>query len=154
MAKRNVIEEGNEILKKISEPIIDFGVFLSNTILGDLRETLFRNGNGIGLAAPQIGINKRVIFISFFGTELEIINPKILEKSKEEEISEEGCLSIPEKKFLVKRSKEIRIEFFDRIKNKIEIKCDGLLARCIQHEIDHLDGILISEKGNDEKNKV
>jgi len=110
----------------------------------DIVQTMKKN-QGVGLAAPQIGVSKRAITVQ---TDLKdqrilvLVNPKILKKSKETEISEEGCLSFPDIFLKIKRAQKIEIEGLDINGEKIKIKAQGLLARVFQHEIDHLDGIL------------
>jgi len=104
-----------------------------------------KNGQGIGLAAPQVGISERVIVVmSNFknGQNLGLINPKIVKKSKEKGLEEEGCLSFPGIFLKIKRAKEIEVEGLDIEGKKIKIKAKGLSAGVFQHEIDHLDGIL------------
>jgi len=104
-----------------------------------------KNGQGIGLAAPQVGISERIIVVmSDFrsGQSLGLINPKIVKKSEEKEIGEEGCLSFPGIFLKIKRAKEVEVKGLDIEGKEIKIKTKGLLARVFQHEIDHLDGIL------------
>lgn len=110
----------------------------------DITQTMKKN-QGIGLAAPQVGVLKRAITVQ---TDLKdqrilvLVNPKILKKSKETETGEEGCLSFPDIFLKIKRAKKIEIEGLDINGKKVKIKAQGLLARVFQHEIDHLDGIL------------
>lgn len=114
----------------------------------DMAQTMERD-QGIGLAAPQVGVPKRVIVVktSLRGRRiLGLINPKILEKSPETEISEEGCLSFPNIFLKIKRAKQVEVEGLDINKKKIRIKARGVLARVFQHEIDHLDGILFFKR--------
>lgn len=110
----------------------------------DMVQTM-KEGRGIGLAAPQVGVLKRVIVVQadFEGRRiLGLINPKILKKSQEREIVEEGCLSFPEILLKIKRARAIEVEGLDINGKKIRMKAKGLSARVFQHEIDHLDGIL------------
>ena len=144
MAIRKILKEENEDLNKKSEEIKSFDNYLK-TILDDLKDTLGCFENGIGLAAPQIGIRKRVILINLNGFQVEMINPKIIERSEEKTEEKEGCLSVLEE-YLIERHNEIKVEFFNRNNEKLELKCSGLISRCIQHEIDHLNGVLISKK--------
>ncbi|MCX6800367.1 MAG: peptide deformylase [Candidatus Falkowbacteria bacterium] len=102
--------------------------------------------NGIGLAAPQIGKNIRLIVINHKSNPFALINPVITKKSKRLEIGEEGCLSVPNIYGNVQRYYSIECEYCDLSKNKQIMKANGLLARVIQHEIDHLDGILFIDK--------
>jgi peptide deformylase len=111
-------------------------------------QTMERN-NGVGLAAPQVGENKRIIVMrtDIEGQEFfELVNPKILKKSKETEINEEGCLSFPKIFFKVKRPKEIEVGGIDINGKEIKLKAPGLMARVLCHEIDHLDGILFIDR--------
>jgi len=110
----------------------------------DMAQTMIKN-QGVGLAAPQVGVSKKIIVVATDLTGqriLEIINPKIIKKSKESEIEEEGCLSFPGIFLKIKRAKEIEVEGMDIKGRKINLKAKGFLARVFQHEIDHLDGIL------------
>jgi peptide deformylase len=100
--------------------------------------------HGIGLAAPQVGIIKRIIIIKYNGVRKTMINPKILEHSDRTNVSEEGCLSFPGKKYIVSRYDSIIGDFFDLKGNLIKLQASGIFARLIQHEIDHLDGKNIS----------
>ena len=116
----------------------------------DIVQTMKKN-QGVGLAAPQIGISKRAIAVQ---TDLKdqrilvLVNPKILKKSKEIEMGEEGCLSFPDIFLKIKRAQKIEIDGLDINGKKIRIKAQGLLARVFQHDIDHLDGILFFNQLN------
>ena len=115
-------------------------------VVKDMFDTLDASGNGIGLAAPQVGINKRIVVIDLKedgkSKPMTLVNPKILSSSSKSLINEEGCLSIPGYYADVSRPSEIEVEWFDLKGNRKKKKCSGLLSVCIQHEIDHLDGIL------------
>lgn len=102
-----------------------------------------READGVGLAAPQIGDNRRFIVVEFEDELFVAINPVIIKKSDETECMEEGCLSLPKTHVDVCRSKEITVEYHDENGDLYEIDLDGFLARIFQHEIDHLDGKLI-----------
>ncbi len=112
----------------------------------DMYETLYASGNGIGLAAPQVDIRKRIVVIDLNqdgkSSPITFINPKIIKYSDEKFINQEGCLSVPEYYADVERAKEVEVEWFDEMAVKYKKKLSGLLSICIQHEIDHLDGIL------------
>lgn len=113
-------------------------------LIVDMAQTMAK-GQGIGLAAPQVGVLRRVIVIhgDFKGQRiLGLINPKITKISREKEKDMEGCLSFPGITIEVKRAKEVKVKGLDINGKKIRMKADGLLARVIQHEIDHLDGIV------------
>jgi len=130
------------VLRSPTELVTDYNSDL-NKFLDSLAETMYEEG-GVGLAAPQVGILKRVsvIDVSPKGSErLEFINPKIV--SREGSVSsEEGCLSIPGYREKIKRSDKVVVKAFNRKGELFEITTDGILAICLQHEIDHLDGIL------------
>lgn len=102
--------------------------------------------DGIGLAAPQVGLSKRLIVVATQSGVAAFINPKILKRSWAKETAEEGCLSVPGQSIRVCRSAKITVEFYDINADKQERKASGLFARVLQHEIDHLDGILIVDK--------
>ena len=115
-------------------------------VIKDMYETLYASGNGIGLAAPQVGIKKRIVVIDLKengeSSPVTFINPKIIKLSEEKFINEEGCLSVPEYYADVERSKEVEVEWFNERGKKTIQKMTGLMSICIQHEIDHLDGVL------------
>ena len=147
MTIRDVIKVPNPMLAQKSEEvkIIDKPV---KKLIKDMFETMKKN-NGIGLAAVQIGVLKRIIVIEIEkeGIKTELINPKILSYSSSKGIMDEGCLSVPNQYYYVERPNEIVVEFTN-LKNEVQkIEASGLFARCIQHEIDHLNGITIIDKG-------
>lgn len=115
-------------------------------IVKNLYDTLYASGNGIGLAAPQVGILKRVVVIDLKengdSNPITFVNPKITHSSDENSKNEEGCLSIPGYYADIERPKIVDIEWRDLNGYKKSRRCSGLLSICIQHEIDHLDGIL------------
>lgn len=132
-------------LLAISEPVVDFGEAL-HQIVGAMFSTMIDN-HGLGLAAPQIGINKRIFVASHTGKVIDTfvyINPVLTFPSDERIEGVEGCLSIPEEKFLMSRYKEAEIEFIDTWGEKKIQRASGLQAIVWQHEFDHLDGILIN----------
>ena len=146
MSIKDIITVPDDTLKKISNPLENVGVN-EKKLIGDLFETMY-NSNGIGLAAVQVGILKRILVIDVSGKDerkkpLSFINPVIKKISDETSIYEEGCLSIPNTFIEIERPKICEVEFID-INGKVKnLKCDGLLSTCIQHEINHLDGKLI-----------
>ena len=146
MSIKPIITVPNEVLKKISDPIEKVGVN-EKQLVKDLFETMY-NSNGIGLAAVQVGILKRILVIDVSTKEekknpLCFINPVIKKISDEKSVYEEGCLSIPDTFIEIERPKICEVEYID-INGKFKnIECDGLLSTCIQHEINHLDGKLI-----------
>tara|TARA_B100000989_G_C19528528_1_gene468299 strand:- start:2920 stop:3435 length:516 start_codon:yes stop_codon:yes gene_type:complete len=117
------------------------------TNISNMYDTLYASDNGIGLAAPQVNIQKRIVVIDIKDEDgkshpLTLINPKIINSSKEKNINQEGCLSIPGYYSEVERYTHIEYEWSDEQGKKKKSKASGLLSICIQHEIDHLDGIL------------
>ena len=147
MAIRDVIKVPNPMLAQKSEEvkIIDKSI---KKLVKDMFEKKKKN-DGIGLAAVQIGVLKRIIVIEIEkeGIKTELINPKILSYSSSKGTMEEGCLSVPNEYYNVERPNEIVVEFTN-LKNDVQkIEASGLFARCIQHEIDHLNGITIVDKG-------
>lgn len=113
----------------------------------DMIETMQKSDpEGVGLAGPQVGVSKRIIVVLTEQGPAVFINPEILKKSRETEITEEGCLSLPGVLLKKKRAKSIELEALDTEGKKGKIKAEGILARIFQHEIDHLDGILIADK--------
>jgi len=146
MSIKDIITVPDEILKKISNPIEKVGIN-EKRLMNDLLETMYHS-KGIGLAAVQIGILKRVIVIDVSSkdekkTPLCFINPIIKQRSDDTSVYEEGCLSIPNTFIEIERPKTCEVEYIDIDGQKKFIKCDGLLSTCIQHEINHLDGKLI-----------
>ena len=143
MSIRKIVTEGDPVLNKHCHPVTKFDQKLAD-LLDDLKETL-ADANGMGLAASQIGILRRaVIVVNESGDMIELVNPEIVEKDGEEE-GLEGCLSVPGKWGYVKRPTHVRVKAQDREGNQIDIEGDGLTARCLCHELDHLDGHLYVE---------
>ena len=145
MVKKKILVVPDPILKKVSDPISNVNSEIKK-LMDDMLETMYA-APGIGLAAVQIGILKRVIVIDLSKEDekknpLFIANPEITFKSPELASYEEGCLSIPNQFAEIKRPKSCKINFLDYSGKKQEIHAEGLLATCIQHEIDHLNGIL------------
>ena len=146
MSIKHIIKVPDETLKKISEPIEKVGVS-EKKLINDLFETMY-NSKGIGLAAVQVGILKRILVIDVSTKNekknpLSFINPIIKKVSDETSIYEEGCLSIPNTFIEIERPKICEIEYIDINGKKQNLQCDGLLSTCLQHEINHLDGKLI-----------
>ncbi len=157
MALLEILTVPDPRLKHTSVEVDSFDKKLESTV-NDMFETLNASGNGIGLAAPQVGILRRIIVIDLKEEEkslpLTFINPKILNFSKEKFINEEGCLSVPEFYAEVERSKEVDVEWSDVKGKKTKKRLDGLLSICIQHEIDHLNGILFIDHLSSLKRKM
>ena len=139
MALREIVQIGEPVLRKKAKKVevIDEKIL---QILDDMADTMY-NADGVGLAAPQVGILKRIVVIDIGDGLLELINPEIIETSGEQ-IGEEGCLSLPGKVAVVKRPDHVICEAFDEDMNPITVEGFGLFARAICHETDHLDGIL------------
>jgi peptide deformylase len=112
-----------------------------------------RAAEGIGLAAPQIGQNLRICVIEIDGVLRYLINPKITSASAEKILFEEGCLSLPGEFFAIERSEQVTVRSLDETGRDKKLRARGLLAICIQHELDHLDGVLISDRYKYQKNK-
>ena len=149
MSIKKIITVPDEILKKTSKPIENVG---SNEkkLINDLLETMY-DSQGIGLAAVQVGILKRILVIDVSSKDekknpMSFINPVIKNLSKEMSIYEEGCLSIPGTFIEIERPKICEVEYINIEGKKKILKCDGLLSTCLQHEINHLDGKLIIDK--------
>lgn len=143
MAIRNVIQVGNELLRKKSKPVREFDEKLWE-LLDDMKETMFKN-DGCGLAAVQVGILRRVVVLDVNHMKIELINPEIID-SFGECVEKEGCLSVKGQNGYVKRPEEVTVKALDRYGNEFVITGTGLLARAFCHEIDHLDGILYIDK--------
>ncbi len=139
MALRNIITEGNETLRKKSRPVEKFDDRL-HILLDDMRETLIESG-GVGLAAPQVGILRRVFLVDTGDEIIECINPEILEVEGEQ-TGAEGCLSVPGKYGVVTRPYWVKIRAQDRDGEWFEAEGEELIGRCFCHENDHLDGKL------------
>ena len=143
MAILNILKEGDETLRKKSRPVTEINERIL-TLLDDMHETL-AVADGIGLAAPQVGVLRRIVIVEVGENKYELINPEIIESSGvQEEI--EGCLSVPDLFGTVKRPEYVKVRALDRNGNTFEAEGHGLLARCFCHEIDHLDGILYIDK--------
>ena len=143
MALRNIVKEGDEVLRKKCRAVdkIDDRIL---TILDDMAETLYDSG-GVGLAAPQVGILRRIVVIDVGEGLIELINPEIIEKDGEVSDSE-GCLSIPGKYGEVVRPAYVKVKALNRQGEEAEYEGSELLARAFCHEIDHLDGILYIDR--------
>ena len=152
MALRNILTEENPALRKVCRPYTDFNDRL-HELLDDMKETLSQ-ANGVGLAAPQVGILRRACIVmetnvpegesEYF---IELVNPEIIEQNGEQE-GGEGCLSLPEQYGIVKRPNHVKVRAQDRNGNFFEVEGDGLTARCFCHEIDHLDGVLFTDRAS------
>lgn len=143
MALRNIVKDGDPVLRKKCREVTEFNERL-HVLLDDMKETLIW-ANGAGLAAPQVGVLKRVAIVSVDDIFYELINPEII-KTEGEETSPEGCLSLPGICGTVSRPYKVTVRAQDRFGNTFTASGEGLLARAFCHETDHLDGILFEDK--------
>lgn len=143
MALRNIRINEDPILRKISKVVKNIDE-RTQILIDDMLDTMYE-ANGVGLAAPQVGILKRVVVIDIGDGPIILINPEIVEANGEVK-DVEGCLSVPGKQGNVIRPKYVKVKAEDRDGNSIEIQGDDLLARALCHEIDHLNGILYTDK--------
>ncbi|MBQ8791333.1 MAG: peptide deformylase [Ruminiclostridium sp.] len=148
MAKRNIVKDGDEVLRKKCREVTVFDDKLW-TLLDDMYETM-QAANGVGLAAPQVGILRRVVVIDV-GDEngkIELVNPVITSmKGKQRDL--EGCLSAPDIWGYVVRPEKVKVKAQNRTGKEIEIEGEGLLARALCHEVDHLSGIMFLDKAEE-----
>lgn len=142
MGIRKIMTVKEPCLHKVCRPVEKFDGKL-HKLLDDMKETLL-DANGVGLAAPQVGILRRVVVVDTGEEMLELVNPELLETSGEQE-GAEGCLSVPGKYGLVKRPMVAKVRAQGRDGNWFEVEGEELIARCFCHEIDHLDGIVYTE---------
>ena len=142
MGIRKIMTVKDPCLHKVCRPVEKFDKRL-HKLLDDMKETL-ADANGVGLAAPQVGILRRVVIVDLGDEMLELVNPELLETSGEQE-GAEGCLSVPGKYGLVKRPNYAKVRAQDRDGNWFEAEGEELIARCFCHELDHLDGIVYTE---------
>lgn len=146
MAIRTIRTEDDEVLRKKCKEVTSFDEKLWQ-LLDDMAETMY-NANGVGLAAPQVGILKRVVVIDVGEGLLELINPQII-SAEGEQTGDEGCLSYPNQYAQVTRPKTVKVQAKDRNGNHLLLKGSDLLARAFCHEIDHLDGIIFKDLVDD-----
>ena len=142
MGLRKILTDKDPALHKVCKPMVNFDDRLFR-LLQDMRDTLIDSG-GVGLAAPQVGILRRVVLVDTGEEILELINPTLIATDGEQE-GAEGCLSVPGKYGLVKRPYWAKVRAQDRNGNWFEAEGEELIARCFCHELDHLDGIIYTE---------
>ena len=142
MGIRKILTDRDPALHKTCKPVTRFD-FRLHKLLDDMKETLVQSG-GVGLAAPQVGILRRVVVVDTGEEIIELVNPSLL-KTDGEQIGPEGCLSFPGKYGLVKRPNCASVRAQDRDGNWFVVEGEGLTARCFCHELDHLDGIMFME---------
>ena len=145
MAIRKIYQVGDDTLRQVSKPVTEFDDKLS-ALMDDMIDTLIY-ADGAGLAASQVGVLKRIFVATFDGgsTIVEAVNPVIV-KAKGKRVAAEGCLSVPNIHDKVERPRHVVVHAYDRHGNPIELKGDGFAAACFCHEIDHLDGVLFTDK--------
>ena len=142
MGTRKILTDKEPALHKTCRPVVDFDRKL-HKLLDDMTQTLTK-AEGVGLAAPQVGILRRVVIVDIGEEILELVNPELVETSGEQ-TGPEGCLSVPGKYGLVKRPNYAKVRAQDRDGNWFEAEGEELIARCFCHELDHLDGILYTQ---------
>ena len=145
MTIKNILTEPNKILRQVSLSVKNFGK-KEQILMDDMLDTMY-HANGIGLAAIQIGVPKRIIIMDLSKNDekkkpMYFVNPIIKNKNSNYSTYEEGCLSVPDQFAEIDRPSECEVEYLDYNGNKKILNASGLLATCVQHEIDHLEGIL------------
>ena len=144
MAILNIVKDGDEILRKVCRPVPRVTP-RTIRLLDDMAATLHK-ANGVGLAAPQVGVLRRICIVECEpGDKIELINPEIIEMRGEQEEAE-GCLSVPGVWGITKRPEWVKVRAIDRDNNTFTVEGEGLLARALCHEIDHLDGVIFYDK--------
>lgn len=143
MAIRNIVKIGDEILHKVCRTQLNFDDKLAQ-ILDDMKETMYA-AEGVGLAAPQIGILRRYCIVDVGDGLIELINPVIIEESGVQ-VGQEGCLSLPGESGITKRPLKVTVRAQDRFGNTFTVSGEGLKAKAFCHEIDHLNGIVYTER--------
>jgi peptide deformylase len=149
MAVREIVKMGDPVLREVAEEVETFDDEL-RVLVRDMFETMY-HAEGIGLAAPQIGLSRRVMVIDLRrededDEQIALVNPRVTWKSDELAKQSEGCLSIPGLEEVVERPAHVRVEGLDPHGNPVSMEAGDLLARALQHEIDHLDGILFLDR--------
>ncbi len=142
MALRRILGKDEDTLRKVSRPVTKIDKRI-DTLIDDMIETL-ENAKGAGLAAPQVGVLRRIVIVDVGEGPIIMINPEIVSREGEQE-TVEGCLSIPGEWGLTRRPMKVKVQYTDRNGDDWEIEGEGLLAKAICHEVDHLDGILYTD---------
>ena len=143
MAVLQIREIGDPVLRTETQAVEEVDDKIRN-LIENMAETMYA-ADGVGLAAPQVGVSKKVIVVDIGEGLLSLINPEIIDSSGLV-CEEEGCLSIPKQNKMVTRDEQIVVEALDKDGNQLKLEAEGLLARVLQHEIDHLNGILFIDK--------
>lgn len=146
MATRNIVQMGDEVLRKKCFEVTEINDKII-TLLDDMKDTLIK-AQGAGLAAPQVGVLRRIFVVSVDGKYYECINPEII-KSSGSQIGDEGCLSVKGKYGTVERPMKVTVKALDRFGKEFTVKAEGFMARAFCHENDHLNGILYVDKALD-----
>lgn len=146
MAIRNIVQVGDPVLRKKCFEVTDFGE-KTHQLLDDMKDTLIF-AQGAGLAAPQVGVLRRIFVVSVDGKYYECINPKIISSSGKQ-VGDEGCLSVKGKYAEVERPFRVKVSAFDRYGKPFTVNAEGFMARAFCHENDHLDGILYIDKAKE-----
>lgn len=155
MSIRELRYLGDPVLREKAVPVEEVSDEV-RSLIDDMFDTMYAE-EGVGLAAPQVGVGQRVIVVDPHGEGVEpfaLINPEIVHFSTELQRGEEGCLSIPGLKEIVERSVDVRVEALDAQGRPVSLEAEGLLARILQHEVDHLDGILFIDRVSALKRKM
>ena len=143
MALRTIVTVGDPVLTKKCRPVTRFDDRLA-TLIDDMIETM-HDANGVGLAAPQVGVLRRVVVVDAGDEDLELVNPEIIETSEETQTGLEGCLSLPGQYGIVTRPNHVVLRAQDRLGDWYEYEGDELIARCFCHEVAHLEGQMYTE---------
>ena len=149
MAIREIVLLGDPVLRREADEVVEFDDDL-RVLVRDMFETMY-HAEGIGLAAPQVGVSSRVIVVDLRREDhddepMALVNPRLVWASEETAKQPEGCLSIPTLEEVVERPAEVRVEAHDPEGNPVRVEASELLARALQHEVDHLDGILFLDR--------
>lgn len=147
MALLKIRKVGDPVLRSKAKEVVKLNAQVID-LLDNMAETMYK-APGAGLAAPQVGVLQRIIVVDVNDENglIELINPEIIRTSEEQTVLEEGCLSIPGAAYYVIRARQVKVKGLDRKGQEIIIEAEGYLARALQHEIDHLDGVLLIDKG-------
>ncbi|MGW8267190.1 MAG: peptide deformylase [Longimicrobiales bacterium] len=150
MATREIRILGDSVLRVPAEEVLEFDEEIQ-TLAKDMLETMYRAA-GVGLAGPQVGVSRRIIVLDLGESDeegvgpLALVNPRVVESSRKRDRAPEGCLSIPGMEEVVERPASVTVEGFTPGGEPVDIQADGLLSRVLQHEIDHLDGVLFIDR--------
>ena len=154
MAIRNIVVDGDPALRERAQEVDlkELKTEAFKTLLDDMVETMY-HANGVGIAAPQIGVNKRIFIAESSQGPIALINPVFTKKSWKRMNGEEGCLSVPGKFDKLRRHKTVTIEALTADGEKVSFTADNFFARILQHELDHLDGFLYVDRVKEQKAK-